>query len=155
MHWWCRRSCAHVSGKLIFCEIKLYTIGWGTKNAELNSPRTAGADFLKLMSEGLSWMECFTSLHLAVECRFPGDSPSKEDQTTFHLKEFLGSWAIGSRWTATSFLAHSKMMSFAGFKRFTTILQEIGNFVVPGNSSWRRKFVVLFPWGYNEDAIVE
>lgn len=55
----------------------------------------AGADFLKLMGEGLpSGM-----LHLlAVECRFPdqlSDSPSKEDQTTSHPKAFLVSWAIG------------------------------------------------------------
>jgi hypothetical protein len=73
------------------------------KKAALNSSRTAGADFLKLTGEGSS----SGMLHLlAVECRFPDqlevrDSPSKEDQTTFHLKEFLASWAIGGRRTAT------------------------------------------------------
>ena len=115
-------------------------------------------------------VECFTSFNWVSLSDQVRDSPSKADQTTFHIKEFLGSWAIGGRPTATSYLAHSKMMSFAGFKNSPTfvkgnleliqeniiscrqrsrhlsgfklgncaILQEIGKFVVPWNSS---KFV--------------
>ena len=86
--------------------------------AELNSSRTAGLTFKINAWVKVCQVECFT--FASPPNRFPDqirDSPSKEDQITLHLKEFLGSWAVGGWRTASSFLAHSKVVSFAALRR--------------------------------------